>query len=124
MKLNGKAGVSLVEVLLVIVLLGVLSNIVYPVLINILEKSREQAAICFAESVDAAKKSFWMRNANAEQEYARQRDDDSRYLLIKEYLPSGNIPLARALPPGYKLIMNSSILDRVEIINKEGEIVY
>lgn len=112
------------EVLLVIVLLGVLGNIVYPVVTNILEKCREQAAICFAESVDAAKKSFWMRNANAEQEYAHQPDDNSRYILIKEYLPNGNIPLARALPPGYKLSMSSNIRDRVEISNKEGEIVY
>ncbi len=117
-------GFSLVEVLLAIVLLGILSSLCYPIARNVIEKSKEQLAICFAESVNAAKSSFWMRNTFAEEEYAQQTTNEGRYNLIKEYLSNNNIPLAHALPEGFDLIMNGGIRERVNIVNKKGENVY
>lgn len=123
-RFKANAGFSLVEVLLVVVLLGILSSLCHPILINILEESRKQFAICFAESVNAAKSSFWMRKPTAEQEYTEQKTNEDRYALIKEYLPHRNTSLIDALPQGYNLDMKQSIRDRVELSNKKGENVY
>lgn len=124
MKLKYRSGFSLIEVLLVVVLLGVLSSLSYPIVINIIQKSTEESVICFAKSVDAAKSSFWIRNPKAEQEYAKQTTNDERYDLIREYLANGKISLVRSLPSGFKLIMPKNISNSVEVLNKEGEIVY
>lgn len=124
MLLRNKSGFSLVEVLLSIVIIGILSALSYPCMTNIIEKCRSELAISFAQSVNAAKSSFWMKNANGEEEYARQTANKGRYDLIKEYMSNSNVSLERALPQGYQIIMNDSIRDRVELFNNKGEIVY
>ena len=124
MRFNNKKGATLIELLLVIILLSIFGSLCYPIATNVIQKCTEQSVICFAQSVEAAKISFRMRNPKANQEYLKQTTNEGRYDLIKEYLPNGNGPLTRALPPGYDLMMNASIDDRVEVINKKGEIVY
>lgn len=121
---NNKSGFSLIEVLLTIVLIGVISGLCYPIVTNLLDKCKDVSAICAAESVNAAKKSFWMRNPKAEQEYARQSTNEGRYSLIKDYLPNPNTSFDRALPKGYKLEMYPSIHDYVGILKGNSELDY
>lgn len=119
-----KSGFSLVEVLLTIVLIGVVSGLCYPVVVNLLDKCKDESAICSAECINAAKKSFLMRNPRAEQEYMHQSSEEAKYILIKDYLPDPSTPFDRALPKGYQLKMNARIRSRVGIIKGKSEIEY
>lgn len=121
---TNKSGFSLVEVLLTIVLIGVVSGLCYPVVVNLLEKCKDESAICSAECVNAAKKSFWMRNPRAEQEYMNQTSDAAKYALIKDYLPDPSTTFDRALPKGYQLKMNARIRSRVGIFKGNSELEY
>jgi len=121
---TNKSGFSLVEVLLTIVLIGVFSGLCYPIIVNLLEKCNDESAICGAQCINAAKKSFWMRNPKAEQEYTRQTTDEAKYTLIKDYLPDPSTPFDRALPKGYQLKMHSSIRGHVGIIKGNSELGY
>lgn len=121
---RNKSGFSLVEVLLTIVLIGAISGLCYPVVVNLLEKCKDESAICSAECINAAKKCFLMRNPRAEQEYMNQTSDESKYILIKDYLPDPSIPFDHALPKGYKLKMNARIRSRVGIIKGNSELEY
>lgn len=121
---TNKSGFSLVEVLLTIVLIGVISGLCYPVIANLLEKCKDESAICSAECINAAKKSFWMRNPKAEQEYIHRSTDEAKYTLIKDYLPDPSMSFDRVLPKGYHLVMHSSIRGRVGILKGNSELYY
>ena len=124
MNKSGIQGVSLIEVLLLVMILGILSGMGYPIVVHLVEEGRVQAAKSTALSINAAKQSFKMKHFRAEQEYSSQATDEGKYALLKAYLPSSNISLETLLPKGYRIGMNASIRDRVGLFGPKGEIHY
>lgn len=124
MKKPNKSGFTLVEVLLVVVLLGVISGLGYPLIIHLMDSGLERSAVSMAQSVNAAKQSYKMRNYKADQEYGKQSNEAARYGLIQEYMPHGNVGLNELLPKGYTLEIGSSIRDRVGLRGPKGAIIY
>ena len=124
MKVCNKFGFTLVEILLVVVLLGIISGLGYPLVIHLMDSGFERSAVSVAQSVNAAKQSYKMRHYQANQEYGRQSNETDRYALIKEYMPHGNVGLNDLLPKGYSVELGSSIRDRVGLRGPKGEISY
>lgn len=117
-------GFTLVEVMLTIVLIGLISGLCYPIVTNLLENCKDESAKCSAECINAAKKSFWMRNPTAEQKYSHQSTNEDKYKLVKDYLPDPTTQFDHALPSGYQLDMGSSIRSRVGILKGNHALEY
>ncbi|OAI50840.1 hypothetical protein AYO37_00150 [Opitutia bacterium SCGC AG-212-L18] len=122
--MRNKSGFSLVEVMLTIVLIGLISGLCYPIVAHLFGKCKDESARCLAESIGAAKKSYWMRKLNAKQEYANKTTDEEQYALIRDYLSDSSMTFDQVLSrlKGYRLVMGSDVSDRVRVFNGIDEI--
>lgn len=124
MNASSKSGLSLVEMLLVVVLIGTVSGIGYPIISNIMEEGKKQSAKSTVQCLNAAKQSFKMKNFRAKQLYANQPTNEARYNLIKSYLPNSNTSLQNLFPKGYQVEMNEDLDSEVKLQGPKGVIQY
>jgi len=80
-RLNNEKGLTLVELLAVIVILGIIAAIAIPSIGNIIQNSREKAVIADAQNVLAAANLYFIENSDATT--ASISGDDS---LIPDFL--------------------------------------
>ncbi|AOM82354.1 pilus assembly FimT family protein [Salisediminibacterium beveridgei] len=76
--LKNQKGLTLVELLAVIVILGIIAAIAVPAIANIIDNSRKDAQIANAEAMyDAARLAVVGENVNSEAHFYAEIDDDS-----------------------------------------------
>lgn len=120
---NSRAGFSLVEILIVVVLIGILTTVSYPVVVGLMENGKSHSAIVIAQSLNAAKQSFRMKHFKAEEDYAKQGNDEAKFALIQPYIADSSSKLNQLMPKGYRVDLQG-MKDRVKLWGPKGEIVY
>lgn len=81
-RLNNEKGLTLVELLAVIVILGIIAAIAIPSIGNIIQNSREKAVIADAQNVLAAANLYFIENPEAESVSITETENN----LIPEFL--------------------------------------
>src|ERR1700733_3972869 len=77
-----QSGLSLVEGLGMIVLVGIMASLAYPAVGGLLQAGQNQQAIGIAQALNQAQQTYQLRVANAVSSWSNATDSGSKYQLI------------------------------------------
>jgi prepilin-type N-terminal cleavage/methylation domain-containing protein len=115
-------GLSLLELVAVVAVMGILTAIVLPNLSNVMPYARDQNAISKAVTLEQAMLTYYKRIPNSATTWAAQ-DDAGRYTLLHDagYLPGSPATLTAFQPRGYSYSFSTTLTTaRVTITGPDG----
>lgn len=115
-------GVTILELIVVVVVLGILAAIVLPNLSNVMPYARDQSAISKAVTLEQAMLTYYKRVSNAATTWT-SKDNANRYVLLYNagYLPGAPATLASFQPKGYTYTFSATLSTaRVTITGPNG----
>lgn len=124
----GRAGFSLVEVLVAVALIGILVFLALPNIVQIRDDSETHLAIARAEALNMGMASLVQARGitAAGTAWASTANDEARYSLITPYLAFAPATLAEYTPGGYTMSFNSTLtpLTKVTLLKGGAAISY
>ena len=121
---NRKSGFTLPEALLTMALLGILTTITFPRVHGVLDKCKEKQAIAKAETLNSAKVCFKMRIADAQESYLKNGTDESRFQLLKKYIPISEVTFDQYAPKGFSIKLGKNLDEKVKLNKGNAPIKY
>ena len=111
-------GLSLVELLIVITILGIVTFIAIPNVVQVRRDSEDSLAISRAQALNlAAAAMFQARGTNAATTaWQAASSDEVRYGLLKEYLSFAPATFADFKPSGYSFTFDGSMPHRTAVV--------
>lgn len=121
---NAKAGFSLFELMLVIILMGILIGGGAFGLNAYVDWSDKEGAKSKARAVDAALVAYDSTIPSASGNYTAAVDDDARWLLIRDYASASSVSFSDFGPDGgYSLVLPNSLSGNVQLLDSSGDSV-
>lgn len=120
-----KRGVTLSEVIVVLLLVGILSALALPFVPDAFSHSNDHQARVRAEALQSAQLVYRSRIPMADENWASAGTDAARYALLRNagYLPMSPVQWNWYQPDGYIFIFGPSLTDRVTILKANGELL-
>jgi prepilin-type N-terminal cleavage/methylation domain-containing protein len=119
---------SLVEVLAAITIIGVITFLAIPNIVQIKQDGEDNLARSRADSLNVAISSFIQANgrATAQTQWAAATTDAARFALISPYLGFAETNFSRYMPNGYSAAFPSSISPptKVTVTGPAGSLAY
>ena len=121
---NAKAGFTLFELMLVIILMGSLAGAGIFGLNAYVDWSSKEGAKSKARAVDAALVAYDSTIPGASSNYAAAIDSNARWLLIRDYASASSVSFSDFAPAGgYSLVLPSSLSGNVQLLDSSGDSV-
>lgn len=123
---KSRAGFSLIEVLLVVIITGILVSLTSVAYVGLSGASKEKGAIGQAQAINLAKQSYKFRVSASAANWAGAADDAAKFLLIKDRITGvpNTTSLSTYQPTGYTFALGASLDTAVVITGPSGTVAY
>lgn len=118
------SGMTLVEGIGMIVLIGVMASLAFPAITGLRQAGLDQQAIGIAQALNQAQQTYRLRVANAATNWSGASGSESKYQLISGYVPYAAGTLSDYEPAGYTLALGATLNTKVSITGPSGTVPY